>query len=118
MPEIFILLVTFFEQNPEIMKTEGLFRISASLDRVDDLQIHIQMGNYYKLRLMNEDPHVVSNFLKKVLKFMGEPLATYRLYHKFRDLSGKKELGVFRHLILFVDLKGEKKLERIKEVCE
>lgn len=37
---------------------------------------------------MSSDPHVVANYLKKVLKYMGEPLCTYKLYTKFRDLSG------------------------------
>ena len=45
------------------------------------------MGNYYYLTQISEDPHVVSNFMKKVLKYMGEPLCTFALYGRFRDLS-------------------------------
>ena len=36
-PEIFLLLVSYFEVQPELMKTEGLFRIAASLDKLDEL---------------------------------------------------------------------------------
>lgn len=40
-PEIFILLVTFFEVQPHLLKTEGLFRVAATLDKLDELQIHL-----------------------------------------------------------------------------
>lgn len=40
-PEIFILLITYFEVNPYLLKTEGLFRVAASLDKIDELQIHL-----------------------------------------------------------------------------
>jgi hypothetical protein len=36
-PEIFMLLISYFEVQPELMKTEGLFRIAASLDKIDEL---------------------------------------------------------------------------------
>ena len=48
-PEIFLLLVSFFEVQPQLLKTEGLFRIAASLDKIDELQLHVTMGNYYYL---------------------------------------------------------------------
>ena len=82
-----MLLVSYFEVQPNLMKTEGLFRIAASLDKLDELQVHLTMGNYYYLTQLKDDPHVVANFLKKVLKYMGEPLCTFALYSRFRDLS-------------------------------
>lgn len=36
-PEIFILLVTYFEVQPHLMKTEGLFRKGACMDKLDEL---------------------------------------------------------------------------------
>jgi hypothetical protein len=36
-PEVFILLVSYFEVQPHLLKTEGLFRIAASLDKIDEL---------------------------------------------------------------------------------
>ena len=82
-----MLLVSYFGVQPDLMKTEGLFRIAASLDKLDELQVHLTMGNYYYLTQLKDDPHVVANFLKKVLKYMGEPLCTFALYSRFRDLS-------------------------------
>jgi len=48
-PEIFILLVTFFEVQPHLMKTEGIFRKAASLDKLDEIHIHLTMGNFFYL---------------------------------------------------------------------
>lgn len=85
-PEIFVLLISYFEVQPELLKTEGLFRVAASLDKIDELQTHISMGNYSYLADLKEEPHVIANFLKKVLKYMGEPLCTFDLYGRFRDV--------------------------------
>jgi hypothetical protein len=101
-PEIFLLLVSYFEVQPDLMKTEGLFRIAASLDKLDELQVHVTMGNYYYLTLLKEEPHVVANYLKKVLKYMGEPLCTFALYSRFRDLS---------------DTPVPKRAAKLKEIC-
>ena len=97
-----MLLVSYFEVQPDLMKTEGLFRIAASLDKLDELQVHVTMGNYYYLTLLKEEPHVVSNYLKKVLKYMGEPLCTFALYSRFRDLS---------------DTPVPKRAAKLKEIC-
>jgi len=48
------------------------------------------MGNYYILTKMINEPHSVANFFKKILKCMGEPLCTFKLYSRFRDLSDVK----------------------------
>jgi hypothetical protein len=45
-PEIFILLVSFFEVHPYLLETEGIFRITSSIDKIDELQLHMVMGNY------------------------------------------------------------------------
>lgn len=52
-PEIFILLVAYFEINEFLLKTEGIFRLSGALDKIEELQIHISMGNYYYLTELN-----------------------------------------------------------------
>jgi hypothetical protein len=36
-PEIFLLLVSFFEVHGHLVKTEGLFRIAACMDKLDEL---------------------------------------------------------------------------------
>jgi len=60
------------------------------------------MGNFYYLTLLKQEPHVVANFLKKVLKYMGEPLCTFALYNRFRDLS---------------DTPVDKRCAKLKEIC-
>lgn len=102
-PEIFVLLVSYFEVQPHLLKTEGLFRIAASLDKIDELQVHMTMGNYSYLTQLTSEPHVPANFLKKVLKHMGEPLCSYDLYGRFRDLQDIQDQEV--------------KLNRLKEIC-
>ena len=66
--------------------------------------MHVVMGNYFYLTQLQTEPHVVSNFLKKVLKYMGEPLCTYKLYSRFRDLQD-------------IPKPGDRK-QRLKEICE
>jgi hypothetical protein len=61
------------------------------------------MGNYYYLTEANNEPHVVANFFKKVLSSMAEPLCTYKLYYKFRDVG---ELN-----------SQDKKIEKLRELC-
>jgi hypothetical protein len=51
---------------------------------------------------MVEEPHAVACFFKKVLRCMGEPLCTFALYPRFRDLA---------------DYKGEEKKKRLIEIC-
>ncbi len=60
------------------------------------------MGNYYYVTLLKQEPHVVANFLKKVLKYMGEPLCTFPLYSRFRELS---------------DTPVDKRCPKLKEIC-
>jgi hypothetical protein len=102
-PEIFVLLVSYFEVYPELLKTDGIFRVAASQDKIEELQIHISTGNYSYITELEKDPHVVANFLKKVLKYMGEPLCTYDLYGRFRDVSDAGQ--------------EEEKVKRLKEIC-
>lgn len=48
-PEIFVLLVAYFESQPHLLETEGVFRKAASIDKLDELHIHMTLGNYYYL---------------------------------------------------------------------
>ena len=36
-PDIFLLLVNYFESNPERMKTEGIFRVAGAVDTILEL---------------------------------------------------------------------------------
>jgi hypothetical protein len=60
------------------------------------------LGDYFYLTEIGQDPHVVANFLKKVLYCMKEPLCTYKLYLKFREIG---------------EIPKDKKVDKIKEAC-
>lgn len=64
---------------------------------------------------MVSEPHSVANYLKKVLKYMGEPLCTFALYNKFRDLSGK--IHTHKAMNINTDVKIEDRVEKLKEIC-
>jgi hypothetical protein len=40
-PDIFILLVSYFEITPELYKSEGLFRVNGCSDLITELQNHV-----------------------------------------------------------------------------
>jgi hypothetical protein len=66
-PECFIVLVSYFDIQPALLKTQGLFILGGALDKIEELQVHMSMGDYFYLTEMGKEPHVVANFLKKVL---------------------------------------------------
>ena len=105
-PEIFILIVSFFEINNNLLETEGIFRITSSIDKIDELQLNMIMGNYYYLTEMIGEPHAVACFFKKVLRCMGEPLCTFKLYSRFRDLAGIIMLSY----AFVIDYKGDERI--------
>jgi hypothetical protein len=45
---------------------------------------------------------------------MGEPLCTFKLYSRFRDLSGNP---IFDILSMSIDVKLEDRAERLKQIC-
>jgi hypothetical protein len=55
-PEIFFLLVNFFDQNPSVYQYEGIFHVSCSDERLYELEVHLGMKNYYILNEMVESP--------------------------------------------------------------
>jgi hypothetical protein len=61
--------------------------MGGAKDEIEELQVHINLGNYYYITDENIGPHIVANFFKKVLNCMSEPLCTYRLYYKFREVG-------------------------------
>lgn len=74
------------------------------------------MGNNYYLTQLSEEPHVVANYLKKVLKYMGEPLCCYNLYSRFRDLSGNYKYKI-TYIIYTIEIKPEQRVEKLRNIC-
>lgn len=101
-PEIFILLVSYFDIQPTLMRSPGLFLVGGALDKMDELQIHLTMGNYFYLTEMGKEPNVAANFLKKVLSNMKEPLCTFDLYYTFKSIC---------------EIPKENRVEKIREAC-
>ena len=66
-PEIFFLLVNFFDQNPAVYEVEGIFHVSCSDQRLYDLEVHLSLKNYSYLNSLLDYPNVVANFMKKLL---------------------------------------------------
>lgn len=69
----------------EIVKTEGLFRISASRLEVDTYRRAIDDGN--EIDFSTLQPHTVANLIKLYLRELPEPLLTFQLYEKFQAVS-------------------------------
>jgi hypothetical protein len=51
--------------------TEGIFRVSGQIDRVELLKTQIEQGNY---EILDTDPHISAALLKQWLKALPEPL--------------------------------------------
>lgn len=85
-PEIFQLIFNYYEQNEEYIKTEGVFRLAANKDTLAELENKMKEGEYDYLTTV-EDPLTVGVYLKKLFREMGEPLWTFELYTKFKDIN-------------------------------
>ena len=62
----------------------GIFRVSGSDTAIRELEVHLSQGNY---RFLSEEPklspHTVTNYWKRLLRHMKEPLIPYDLYEQF-----------------------------------
>ena len=85
-PEVFHLLFNYFEENEEYIKREGVFRLAANKDLLDDINTHMKEGDYDFLASV-DDPLTVAVYLKKVFGNMGEPICTFELYTRFKDIN-------------------------------
>ena len=78
-PELFVLVFDCFKEKPGFLQTEGIFRLACDEEEEKKLESAIMEGQYQALADV-EDPHVVANFLKRLLRRLGEPLCTFELY--------------------------------------
>jgi len=62
----------------DIIDTEGIFRRSGNISRINELKRKINEGNI--IDMSSEDNHVVAGLLKTFLRDLAEPLLTYELY--------------------------------------
>ncbi|CAO1363416.1 unnamed protein product [Diamesa serratosioi] len=66
----------------DIIDTEGIFRRSGNISRINEMKKKINEGNVDFLNFSSEDTHVVAGLLKTFLRDLSEPLLTYDLYEE------------------------------------
>jgi RhoGAP domain len=66
--------------DPKALRTEGLFRVSASMADVDELRVQFEGGQNISDSLEVVDPHVVAGLLMAYLLALPEPPVPFDLY--------------------------------------
>ena len=77
-----------FLNRPEILETEGLFRRSASVPVIRELQSVINAGSYNAEDFI-KDPHVAAVLIKMFLRELPEPLLTFDLFDEIVHFQGE-----------------------------
>ena len=70
-----------------VIDTEGIFRRSGNISRINELKKRINEGAF--IEMSNEDTHVVAGVLKTFLRDLQEPLLTYELYDEIIQFLGE-----------------------------
>lgn len=86
MPKIVFLLTSYFRINKEHFKRQGLFRVNGDRSKIEELSIHLQLGDFSILKRSIEKPNEVANFLKEILRELTAPVCPFENYANFRDL--------------------------------
>lgn len=84
-PKIFWLLAGYFRANPEKFETMFLFRKTASPILMQYLEVNLAKGNFSYI--VDQDPHVVANHWKQVLREMKVPLIPFEDYREFGKIT-------------------------------
>lgn len=85
-PKIVFLLTTFFRVNKQHFEKQGLFRVNGDRSIIEELSIHLQLGDFSILNRFVEKPNEVANFLKEILRELTAPVCPFANYTSFRDL--------------------------------
>lgn len=72
-----------------VIDTEGIFRRSGNIARINDLKRKINEGAL--IDMSSEDTHVVAGLLKTFLRDLSEPLLTFELYDEIIQFLGEKK---------------------------
>lgn len=73
-----------------VIDTEGIFRRSGNIQRINELKKRINEGAF--IDMSSEDTHVVAGVLKTFLRDLQEPLLTYELYDEITQFLGNEEI--------------------------
>lgn len=80
------------------LETEGIFRRSANVAVVKELQNRCNQGLPIDFQ---GDPHIAAVLLKTFLRELDEPLMTYDLYDEITQFQGKHLDFIFYFIFLF-----------------
>ena len=83
-----VYLLIFFNVFYLVADSEGLFRISGSKKRQEELKDIINKGACSQ-KLSQYTPHDIASVLKQFLGALGEPLLTKQLYECYQQIAGK-----------------------------
>lgn len=89
-----------FLSSPDALETEGLFRRSANVALVKELQAKVNKGEQIEF---NDDVHIAAVLLKTFLRELEEPLMTFDLYDEitqFQSISKEERPRQVKILIL------------------
>lgn len=75
----------YLEENEDILRTQGLFRLSANKQQLDELRERLDKGADLDLNEI-DDPHLITGLIKLFLRCLPEPLLTYQLYPEFIEV--------------------------------
>ena len=89
-PLIFWLLAGYFRKNDEHIKSEGIFRVNGSEPAIRDLELHMSQGNFNYLKKV-ANVHTVTNYWKRLLREMKQPLIPFQMYEQFHKIKEKVE---------------------------
>jgi len=65
---------------PKHLDNQGLFRINGDRTLIEELSIHLQLGDFSILKGLTEKPNEVANFLKEILRELTEPVIPFEKY--------------------------------------
>jgi hypothetical protein len=85
LPKVFIFIYDYFDEDVKRLRVENLFKQKAKTQDVDTLEKHVAFGNYNKISEISK-PHVVATYFKCILKYMAEPLCSFKLYSQFKTI--------------------------------
>ena len=73
------------------MKTEGIFRVTGDDKKINELKMHLCAGNYNYLTKV-DDAHTVTNYWKRLLREMKDPLIPFAFYEQFGSILTPQDL--------------------------
>ena len=115
-PLIFWLLIGYFYEKPWRMLTIGLYRVTSSDTKVRALEHHMSQGNYQALATKLAEPHVIANYLKRLLRESKLPLLPKAAYEALLEVEG--ELPDLKSLVDAMPVLNKNILQMIIKYCK